>query len=493
MHGYTGKKPARLCACLKMPCPRRLQGNCLSEEFEKQTAEIDETQQQTLRQLRSGNVFQLLAHYSIPAVIATTTASIYNIIDRIFIGHGVGAMAIAGLALTLPMMNMGAALGSLVGGGGGTLVSIRLGQKRYDEASQIFGNTIFLNLVLGIGYAIVCSWLLDPLLRLIGASNATLPYAHEFMQIILLGNVFTHLYLGLNNLTRASGYPRRAMSNTLQTVAVNCVLAPIFIFGLHWGIRGAALATVLAQFSGAVVAFPHFLERESTVRFYLHNMRPRWSAIRGIFSIGISNFVMMFCASITAMLFNMRMARYGGDYAVGAFGIANTLIMFFVMISFGINQGMQPIAGYNFGARQFGRVKEVFRYAVMASSCTMLCGFLLAEVVPGLVVSIFTGDAEMIRQTTYGLRMIVLLFPLDGLQMTTSVFFQSIGKARISLLLALSRQVIYLIPFLIVLPLCWGLRGVWLAEPFADTAAFLTTALVLRMQLRSMEKTMAVA
>jgi putative MATE family efflux protein len=435
-------------------------------------------------QLRNGNIRRLLAEYSIPAVIASTTASLYNIIDRVFIGHGVGPMAIAGLALTLPMMNMAAAFGSLVGIGGGTLVSIRLGQHRPHEATQTFGNTLFLNLTLGIGYAIVCAALLDPMLRFVGASNETLPYARQFMQIILIGNVFTHLYLGLNSMTRSSGYPRRAMLNTLETVAINLALAPLFIFVFHWGIRGAALATVLAQAAGALIAFPHFLRPESTIRFDRRSLRPRLPIIRAICAIGMSNFTMMICASMTTVLFNMRISRYGGDYAVGAFGIVNTLLMFFVMVSVGVNQGMQPIAGYNFGARQPDRVKAVYLDAVVATSCAMVGGFLLAELAPHAISAAFTGDAQLIAQTVFGMRIAVLFLPLDGFQMTTSTFFQSIGKARISLLLALSRQMLFLVPFLVVLPLFWGLTGVWMAGALADFAAFLTTLIVFKTQYR---------
>lgn len=447
-------------------------------------AGIERHAHENIHQLRSSSIWRLLAQYSIPAIIATTTASLYNIIDRIFIGQGVGPMAIAGLALTLPLMNMAAAFGTLVGTGGGVLISIRLGEHKPEEAAKILGNTLFLNLTLGTGYSIVCLALLKPILLFIGASQGTLPYAGQFMRIILIGNVFTHLYFGLNNATRASGYPRRAMANTLLTVAVNCVLAPVFIFVFHWGIRGAAFATVLAQTSGAVFAFPHFLLRKSTVRFQRKYLRPRLKIIRGIVSIGMSNFAMMLCASMTAVLFNVRMYRYGGDYAIGAFGIVNTLAMFFAMVSMGVNQGMQPIAGYNFGARQFHRVKAVFRNAVLGTTCGMTGGLLLAEIFPHAVAAAFTRDAQLIAQTVKGMRLFVLMFPLIGFQMTTSTFFQAIGKARISLLLALSRQVLFLVPALIILSSIWGLTGAWLAGPAADLAAFMTTVTVLKVQFR---------
>ena len=459
-------------------------GTLLEERISVEDPGLESLQQENIRQLHSGPILRLLTQYSIPAMIASTAVSLYNIIDRIFIGHGVGAMAIAGLALTLPLMNMAVAFGVLVGMGGAALISIRMGQRKPHEAEQILGNTVLLNLALGLAYSVVCSILLDPILRLTGASPETLPYARQFMQIILIGNVITHLYFGLNSAMRSSGYPRGAMINILATVAINCLLAPLFIFVFHWGIRGAALATVLAQTAGALFFFSHFLRRDSTVRLYARNLRPKRRIIVGIFSIGMSSFAMMLCASMTAVLFNVRIVRYGGDYAVGAFGIANALVMVFVMVSIGMTQGMQPIAGYNYGARQFERVKAVFRSTIVGTTAVMVAGFLLAELFPRAVASAFTGDAELIKQTVRGLRLIVLMFLLDGFQMTTSIFFQAIGKAKFSLLLTLSRQLIFLVPFLIVLPWLLGLNGVWLGEPAADLTAFLATLFVLKRQFR---------
>jgi Na+-driven multidrug efflux pump len=262
------------------------------------------------------------------------------------------------------------------------------------------------------------------------------------------------------------------------------VLAPLFIFVFHWGIRGAALATVLAQTAGMLIAFPHFLRPTSTVRFHMKNLRAKLEIMRGIFAIGMSNFAMLLCASMTAVLFNVRMVRYGGDYGVGAFGIANSLVMFFVMVCAGVNLGMQPIAGYNFGAKQFHRVREVFGKAVICTTSVMIIGFLLAEIFPRAVASAFTGDAELIEQTVRGLRLIVLMFPLVGFQISTAMFFQAIGKAKYSLLLSLCRQLIFLVPALVVLPLILGLDGVWMGEPAADLAAFLTAVYIFRRQFQ---------
>jgi putative MATE family efflux protein len=435
--------------------------------------------------LGTGNIGSLLAHYSIPAIIGTAAASLYNIIDRVFIGHAVGPMAISGLALTFPLMNLAAAFGAVVGVGSGALVSIRLGQQRRLEANAILGNMIFLNVVISVSYSVLSLVFLDWILGFMGASPETLPYARQFMQVILMGNLFTHLYLGMNNVMRASGYPRKAMLTTLVTVGVNVMLAPLFIFGFHWGIRGAALATVCAQITGTAWALRHFTRPASVVRIQAAAcFRPRLEIILGIFAIGMSTFVMLLGASVITAMVNLRLGRYGGDYAIGAFGIINAMAMLFIMITVGVNMGMQPISGYNFGARQFDRVTRVFRMAVLAACCITTCGFALGELFAPQVAGAFTRDPELIRRTVTGMRLTFVMYPIVGFQMVTSTFFQSIGRAKISLLLSLSRQVLFLIPFLILLPLWWGLNGVWVAEPMADLTASVTTFFVLRFQLR---------
>jgi putative MATE family efflux protein len=445
---------------------------------------IRPTDEKVTNVLATGHIGQLLVQYSVPAIIATAVQSIYNIIDRVFIGHGVGAMAISGLAVTLPMMNLAAALGAMVGVGAAALVSIRLGEQKEQEADAILGNTFVLNVVLSILFSILCFIFLDKLLFCMGASPETLPYAKQFIQVILVGNVFTHVYMGLNNVMRASGYPGKAMVTTLLTVAVNLMLAPLFIFAFHWGIRGAALATVCAQMVGATWAILHFTRKQHTLRFQRGCFKPEVRIIRDIFSIGMPSFIMLFCASFVAVLVNLRLTRYGGDYAIGAFGIINTLLSLFIMIVVGVNMGMQPIVGYNFGAGKFDRAIRAYRLAIGAATCITTCGFLLGEIFPRAVASAFTGDADLIGQTVRGMRIAVLLFPIIGFQMVTSSFFQSIGKARIAILLSLSRQILFLIPFLILLPLFWGLNGVWFAGPTSDLTASIVTFLVLRAWLQ---------
>jgi putative MATE family efflux protein len=430
------------------------------------------------------NIGKLLLEYSLPAIVAMTASSLYNIIDRIFIGQGVGALAISGLSLTLPFMNLGVAIGALVGAGAATLVSIRLGEKRAEEASYILGNTVMLNLILSSSYTVITLFFLEDILYVFGASEATMPYAKEFMQIILLGNLFLHLYMGLNNIMRSSGYPHKAMFTTLATVGINLILAPLFIFVFKWGIRGAAFATVISQFAGFIITVMHFINKNSFLHFQKGHFRLRRDIIRGIFAIGMSPFVINVCACLIIIIMNLQLVKHGGDYAVGAYGIINSVLMFVLMVILGLTQGMQPIAGYNFGALQYERVRIVFRYTVIAATCISVTGFLAGELLPRQISLAFTGNSELVDLAVTGMRIVMIFFPLVGFQMVTSNFFQSIGKAKISVILTLTRQVIFLIPALIILPRLFGLSGVWSAIPVADFFSIITTAYVLKTQGR---------
>ncbi len=432
---------------------------------------------------------RLLLKYSVPAIIATAAASLYNIIDRIFIGQGVGPLAISGLAITFPLMNITAAFGAMVGVGAGAMVSIRLGQHDRKGATQILGNAVMLNLILGISVGLIAYIFLEPILYSLGASKDTLPYAKEFMQVILLGNVFAHLYLGLNNIIRASGYPRKAMVITLTTVAINLVLAPLFIFVFNWGIRGAALATVCAQLVGTVTAIFHFTKLDSFVRFLPGYMRLKRNIIKDIIAIGMSNFLMLIFGSVVISIFNLSLRKYGGDFAIGAFGILNSFANLAVMVVIGFNQGMQPIIGYNYGARKIPRVTRTFRLTVQAATFVTTFMFLLAEIFPRLIASAFTNNSELINLSVMGMRLNLILFPIVGFQIVTSSFFQSIGKAKFSIFLSLTRQVIFLIPALFIMPHFFQLKGVWLAGPVADFASTLLTLIVLQWQLKKLTLT----
>jgi len=440
----------------------------------------------TANDLGVEKVGQLLLQYSLPAIIATSAASLYNIIDRIFIGQGVGPLAISGLALTFPLMNITAAFGAMVGVGASAMVSIRLGQHDRKGATLILGNAVTLNIILGIVVGIITLVFLEPVLFALGASEDTLPYAKEFMQVLLLGNVFTHLYLGLNNIMRASGYPGKAMITTLITVGINLILAPLFIFVFKWGIRGAALATVFAQFTGTITTAVHFSKIGSFVHFLPGYMKLKKAIIRDIISIGMSNFLMLICASIVVSILNLSLRKYGGDLAIGAFGIIASIGNLAAMVVIGFNQGMQPIVGYNYGARKIPRVIRTFKLTIFAGTCVTCFVFLFAEIFPRLIASAFTSNAELINLAVTGMRLNLMMFPVVGFQIVTSNFFQSIGNAKISIFLSLTRQVLFLIPALLILPHFLGLKGVWLGGPVADTTSSVLTLLVLRWQIRKL-------
>ncbi len=430
---------------------------------------------------------KLLLQYSVPAIVATAAASIYNIIDRIFIGQGVGALAISGLAITFPLMNITAAFGAMVGVGASSMVSIRLGQNNKQSATQILGNALMLNVILGIAVSIITLIFLDPILFALGASDNTLSYAKEFMEIILLGNVFCQVYLGLNSIMRASGYPTKAMITSLVTVAINAILAPLFIFVFKWGIRGAALATVCAQIAGSLLVILHFTRRNSFLRFLPGCLKLKIEIIKDIISIGMSNFLMLIAGSAVISIINLSLSKYGGDYAVGAYGIINSIGNLGAMIVIGFNQGMQPIVGYNYGACNIPRVIRAFRLTILFATCVTSCLFLLAEIFPSAIASAFTTDNKLIELTTIGMRLNLLMFSIVGFQMVTSNFFQSIGKAKISIFLSVSRQVLFLIPALLILPHFFGLNGVWLGSPTADITSSILTFIVLKWQIKKIQ------
>jgi putative MATE family efflux protein len=444
--------------------------------------------------LKSGNandlgterVGKLLIQYAVPAIIATAASSLYNIIDRIFIGHGVGPLAISGLALTFPLMNITAAFGAMVGIGAATMASIRLGQNDRQGATQILGNAVMLNIILGLVVGGLTLIFLEPILFALGASPETLPYAERFMQIILLGNVFTHIYMGLNNIMRATGYPGKAMAATLTTVMVNLALAPVFIFWFNWGIRGAALATVIAQIIGTIVVLSHFLKADSFVHFLPGYMKLKKNIIRDIFSIGMSNFLMLISGSIVISIYNLSLRKYGGDYAIGAYGIINSIGMLIVMVVIGFNQGMQPIVGFNFGAKKMPRVIRAFKLTLIAGTAVTCLGFILAEIFPHMISAAFTTDAQLTNLAVTGMRLSFIIFPFIGFQVVGSSFFQSIGKAKISIFLSLTRQVLFLIPAILILPRFLGLTGVWLSGPVADFTAFILTLTVVQWQVRKL-------
>ena len=444
------------------------------------------------------SIGKLLLQYSIPAIIGMTITSIYNIIDSIFIGLGVGPMAISGLALTFPLMNLAAAFGSLVGVGAATLISMRLGQKDYASAQYILGNVVVLNFIIGLGFGLVTLLFLDPILYFFGASEATIGYARDYMSIILMGNVVTHMYLGLNSVLRSAGHPRKSMYATINTVVINTILDPLFIYGFGWGIRGAAIATVLAQVISLVWQFRLLSDSSELLHFHRGIYRPRKRIVKEILAIGMSPFLMNVTACFIVILINKGLKEHGGDLMIGAYGIVNRLAFFFVMIVMGLNQGMQPIAGYNFGARQYDRLMHVLKLTVIGATCVTSLGFLLGELLPHWAVAVFTTDEELIRLAAEGMRIVFLCFPIIGFQMVTTNFFQSIGMAPKAIFLSLSRQLLFLLPGLLFLPDILagmgynGSWGVWCSMPLSDLLASLVAALMLLRELRRFRKRMQI-
>ena len=420
-------------------------------------------------------VGRLLWQYALPAMVAMTASSLYNIIDRAFIGQVVGPEAIAGLGITFPFMNLSGAFGAAVGVGASTCISVKLGQRDYKTAENLLGNTVTLNLVVGFLFMVVCLALLDPILLFFGASEVTLPYAREFMQVILLGNMITHMYFGMNAVLRAAGKPRHAMYAVLFTVAMNIVLVIAFVWWLRWGIRGAALATITSQTLALCWQMWIFSDRRELLHLKRGIYRLKADLVRNIVAIGISPFLMNVTSCVIVIFMNNQFVRYGGDMAVGAYSIANSMVMVFFMFVMGVCQGMQPIVGYNFGAERYDRMMSCLWLAIAVGTAILLAGWLLAMLLPLQIARIFTTDAELLQLSARGIRIDMLVFPIIASQAIITNFFQCIGKVKISIFLSLSRQLFMLLPLAYVLPLWWQLDGVWYSMPASDFGSFAMT------------------
>ena len=441
-------------------------------------------------ELGTKKIGPLLRQYAVPGIIAQTAASLYNMVDSIYIGHipGVGSSAISGLAVTFPLMNLSAAMGTLVGVGAMTLISVLLGQKNYGAAQKVLSNVLTLNVIISIIFSAVTLSFLNPILRFFGASDNTLPFAHSYMLIILLGNVFTHLYFGFNGLIRASGHPRVAMNLTLFTVISNAILDPIFIFVLKMGIQGAALATILCQMMAMTYTLRFFSDKSRLLHFTRPLFQLDWRVAKQSLAIGLGPFLMNVAASMVSLFINQQLGKYGGDLAIGSYGIVNRLTMLFVMINMGFNQGLQPIAGYNYGARQYRRVREVFiltaKWEVLV---TMIC-FLMSELIPRQAVSLFTNDPVLVDMAAHGLRIMNSGFALVGFGMVTGNFFQCLGMVRKSIFLSLSRQLLFLIPLIYTLPLWLQETGVWVSFPISDTLNIIISAILIVRLFRKFDR-----
>lgn len=444
--------------------------------------------------LGTDSISKLLFRYAMPAIIAQVAASLYNIVDSIFVGQGVGPLAITGLALTMPMMNLSAAFGAMVGAGSAALTSIRLGQGNKAAAENILGNVVLLNVVLGMAIMLFGLVYIDELLYFFGASDQTLPYAREYMRIILYGNTITHLFHGLNNMLRVAGYPNKAMTITIISVMLNAVLDALFILGLDWGIAGSAWATVLSQTVSLVLLFAHFMRRDSFLRFHREAFHFHWDLVKGITTIGMAPFMIQTCACVVVILVNTTLQRYGGDLSIGAYGIANRVAFLFTMVVLGFTQGMQPIVGYNYGARKYDRALKTMWLTVGWSVATTTLGFLVCEIFPHQVVGMFvsedgSGDATaLIDASVKGLRILVAMLPIVGFNIVAGNFFQHIGKPKRAILLSVSRQMLFIVPLLFFLPPIYGVDGVWYAIPIADFVSTALAAVLLLLQIRKLRQ-----
>ena len=436
------------------------------------------------KELGTEKIGKLLMRYAIPAVISMLAASAYNIVDRAFLGQFVGPLAIAGLAVTSPIMNLSAAFGAMIGAGGSTLLSIKLGQRDYETAERVMGNIISLNVVVGFVFAVLALVFIDEILYFFGASEATLPYAKTYMVIIIYGNIITHLTHGLTNVLRVIGHPNKAMVSVLFGVFINLLFDYIFINVCGWGIAGAAYATILSQTLSTIYLIWCLCNKNDRIHLHSGIYALRKRIVKNIMAIGISPFCVQMCACLVVVLINRGLKDHGGDMAIGAYGIVNSITFMFIMIVMGITQGMQPIAGYNYGAQRFDRVSQVLKVASIYATIVMTCSFVLCQFFPHLCVSIFTDDVETHELAIEGMRVITLVSPLVGFQIVVGNFFQSIGMAKKSIFLSMSRQMLFLVPLLLILPHYYGTVGVWASITVSDGISIIVAGVMLWMFYR---------
>ena len=449
----------------------------------------------TPQDLGTERIGKLLLRYAVPAIIAMASMSLYNIIDSVFIGHaeGGGAMALAGLAIAMPLMNISAAFGSMVGIGSAATVSINLGEGKRERTFHILGNQVLLNLIIGATLTVLSLFFLDDILVMFGASEATITPARDFMQVIFAGCIFNHLFWGFNEVMRASGYPQRAMGLMLLTVVLTCVFNALFLFVFKWGVRGSAFATVLSQAIALGFSIAHFSSQKSFLHFRKGIFRLRRKMVGRIISIGVAPFLVNFSASIVVVFVNRALAANGGDLYSGGYGVMNRVVMLFIMICAGFNQGMQPIVGFNYGARQFDRVVKALRMTIFCAVGVMTAAFIAGELFPEAIARLFVKPSDplagdLVVISAQAMRIVMMIFPIVGFQIVTANFFQYIGKPRKAIMLSMTRQLLFLVPLLLILPRSMGAMGVWVSFPIADAVASALAAVLLWLQLKEFRK-----
>ena len=443
---------------------------------------------QRLRELDTMPVGKLLWKYSLPAVVGIMVMSVYNVIDRIFIGQGVGADAIAGLAITFPVMNVSAAFGVLIGAGASARTSIVLGMGDKRMAERVLGNSLVMTLIFGTLYVAVFGFILDPILRLFGASDTSLPYAHDYMVWVLPGLIFNNMTFSFNNVMRASGYPTKAMVTMFIGAILNVILDPIFIFWLNMGIKGAAIATVISMGISMIFVMVHFCDSRSEVHFARGTFKLDWKILAPILSIGASPCIVNSAGCVINAVINNTVYHYGGDTGVASIGIFTSYTQLVITFVIGTCMGMQPIVGYNYGAKRYDRLKRTFWLSAIFSTVVCSLGALFAQFEPGLISRMFTADEHLIATCNNVLRITTMMFWVVGFQIVVTNFFQSLGEAAKSIFMSLTRQVIFLIPFLLLLPLKVGYDGVWMAFPASDLCATLVSMTLVAIQFRKINR-----
>lgn len=438
------------------------------------------------QQLGEEKIGKLLLKFSIPAIIGMLVNALYNIVDRVFVGRGVGSLALSGIAISFPISLVIMAFGMLIGIGATSVISIRLGQRKREEAERIVGNAFILLFGISLIISLLCYLFMDPLLLVFGASSDVLPYAKQYISVLLWGAVFQSIGFGMNNFIRAEGNPRIAMYTMVLGAVLNTILNPIFIFGLHLGVVGSALATVISQFITAIWVLSYFLGNRAMLRLRLRNLKLERILVKDILTIGLSPFSMQLVGSIVTVLLNKSLAGYGGDLSIAAMGIITSVSMLIFMPIFGIGQGAQPILGFNYGARKYDRVKQTLKLSVIGATSVMILGFLMVELFPVALMTLFSKDPELIQIGSNGMRIFLMMLPVIGFQVTAVNYFQATGKPRKSLFLSLSRQLIFLVPMIYILPKFLGLTGVWLAAPVSDLASSVLTAVWLLKDLKQL-------
>jgi len=440
------------------------------------------------KQLGEENIGKLLIKFSVPAIVGMMVNALYNLVDKVFVGRGVGKPALEGVTATFPIALLLMAFAMLVGIGSAALISIKLGQQKKEEAEHILGNAFTLLIVISIVVTVLGLLFLEPLLLKIGTPNNILPYAKEYISVILIGSIFQSVGFGLNNIIRSEGNPRIAMFTMLIGGILNTILDPIFIFVFHMGTRGAAIATILSQAVSMIWVLYYFFGGSSVLKVRYKNLKLDIKVVKSIFSIGMSPFSMQLAASITTIISNKNLVQYGGSTALGAMGVIMSVVMMVLMPTFGINQGCQPIIGYNYGAKNYHRVKHALKLAIIAATCITVTGFIIIQLFPKQIISLFNNDPQLIAIGSHGIKIYLFMLPIIGFQIVSSNYFQAIGKARISIFLGLSRQVILLIPLLFILPRFFELDGVWLSGPSSDALASIITAVFIFVEIKHLNK-----